>query len=345
MGKFVDEMTPVERKKALEKGERVDRLPCVPFMEEVKCKITGQSIPDYWHRWETMVQIEKEVFQRFGHDRLLIGPNSYGISESLGAEVIYPEHNMPHMGKPLIDTYEKVKELEPVQPQKNKRMYPFLEAAKVLGETMTSIVPVEASVGGPFTIAAYLRGTEKLLRDLRKHSKEVHELLRLVTESEKNCIKEATKYGLGIALADPVASPELIGEKYYKEFAYPYMKELTEYAASLGQKPSLHMCGKTYSIWKYFREYPLNEISLDNIIDLERAVEELSDAVPITGNIPPVEVMLNGEKEDIFEAVKHCISIGKKAKKGYTVATGCDLPVSTDPRKIEYMMEAVREFS
>lgn len=70
------------------------------------------------------------------------------------------------------------------------------------------------------------------------------------------------------------------------------------------------MCGKTYSIWKYLCKYDLNELSLDNIIDLERAVKELGDYVPVAGNVDPVEIIMNGTKEEIEASVFQCITVG-----------------------------------
>ena len=128
----------------------------------------------------------------------------------------------------------------------------------------------------PFTISSNLRGVENLLRDCRKASEFVHRLMRLVTDTQKNCIDALAKYQIGIAMADPVANPALIGPKIYETFVYPYTKELTDYAyEKTGQKVSLHMCGKTYRIWDYLKTYQLNELSLDNIVDLGRAAEEL----------------------------------------------------------------------
>lgn len=340
-----DEMTPIERKKSIEQGKEIDRVPCVPCMGEIKCQISDMNIRDFWHNSHKMVEAEIRTFNRLGHDRLMIGPNSYGISDVLGAEVIYPKHGLPYIKKPILDTYEQLNSIEAIEVTTNKRIKPFLEAAQILGEMAQFIVPVEASVGGPFTIAANLRGVESLLRDLRKDPENVHRLLRIVTDSQKSCMKEATKHGLGIALADPVSSPDLIGAKYYQEFAFPYMKELTDYACSLGHKASLHMCGKTYRIWKYFRQYEVNEVSLDNMIDLKRAVEELSDAIPIAGNVPPVDVVMNGSKEDIVHSVQECIQIGSQAKKGYVLTTGCEIPLHTEIEKIDWLMEAVRNYS
>lgn len=58
--------------------------------------------------------------------------------------------------------------------------------------------------------------------------------------------------------------------------------------------------------------------------------------------IDPVSIVMKGTKEEIFADVKRCVEIGSKAKKGYTLATGCDIPETTDPQKIDWFMDAAR---
>ena len=53
---------------------------------------------------------------------------------------------------------------------------------------------------------------------------------------------------------------------------------------------------------------------------------------------------MNGTKEEIDRAVAACIQTGEKAKRGYHLATGCDIPEKTDPVQIDWFMEAVRNY-
>ena len=339
----LDEMTPVERREAIEAGKPYDRTPCLPCMGEFKCQISNVAIGEMWHDAEKMADTEIASYNRFGHEQLMIGPNSYGIAEMLGAYVEYPKEQLPYIKNLFLTELCQLEELEPVDVKKHPRMQVFIEAARILEKEASKIVPVSASAGGPLTIAAYLRGPEKLLRDFRKSPQEVHQLLRLITDTEKNSIKTMAEFGFGTAFADPIANPELIGPRYYREFAFPYMKELTDYAYEVsGKKPFLHMCGKTYPIWKYFRELQVGSISIDNVIELERAREELSDVLTVAGNVPPVDVVMNGTKAEIFESVRQCMKIGKQMKKGYVLATGCEVPYGTAPEKVDWFMEAGR---
>lgn len=341
-----DAMTPLERKKAIEEGKDIDRVPCIPFMGEFKCYLTGVSIWDFWHDPYKMLKAEIDTFNRYGYDRIVIGPNTRGVTEALGGKVVYPEKGLPYADTPFIQEYSQLDSMEPADAEHHSRLLTFAEAAELICQAAADVVPIEMSIGGPFTIAANLRSVEILLRDCRKYPEEIQRLLRIVTDTQKSCIDMAAKYGLGIAMADPVANPALIGPRMYEKFVFPYTKELTDYALKkTGKKVSLHMCGSTYSIWKYLSRYELNELSLDNIVDLKRAVEELGSLIPIAGNVDPVQVVMNGTKEEIFQAVEFCINTGKQAEKGYHLATGCDIPERTKPEQIDYFMEAARKSS
>ena len=328
-----DQMTPVERIKAIDNGEPYDRIVTAPFIGNMRLLFLGVTAEEYWNSAEHMVNGEIAAYNQFGFDRLFIGPNCRGIADALKRQV------------PVVDDYSKLDFMEPVNAATDPEIARFLHAAEMLSEKAGHIVPVEASVGGAFTIVSFLRGIEILLRDCRKNPEQIHRIMRLVTDSQKSCVDSLAKYGVGIAMADPVANPALIGPRFYEKFVYPYTKELTDYIYEKTQKKvSLHMCGETRSIWKYLSQYKVNEISLDNIVDLEQAALELGSQVPIAGNVDPVQIVMKGTKEDIFEGVRNCIEKGRLAAKGFHLTTGCDIPDGTAIEKVDWFMEAARKY-
>lgn len=50
-----------------------------------------------------MAEAELKVFQMFGYDRIVIGPNTREISEALGAEFGYPEQGVPFAERTMIE--------------------------------------------------------------------------------------------------------------------------------------------------------------------------------------------------------------------------------------------------
>lgn len=335
-----DQMTPVERFNAIERGQEYDRIPCVPFIGNMRCLFLGVSEEEYWNSAKYIAEGEILAFNRFGFDRLGIGPNTRGISDALCSQSGFQEK-----GTPVKDLYTRLEYMEPVKAEVNYEITRFLQAAEILCEKASDVVPIEVSIGGPLTIASFLRGIEPLLKDCKRNPEEIHKLMRLIVDSQKSCVDRFAQLGVGIAMADPVASPVLIGPKMYENFVFPYTKELTDYVyAKTGKKVSLHMCGKTYSIWKYLVQYHLNEISLDNVVDLERAAIELGEYVPIAGNVDPVQIIMKGTKQDIMEGVRSCIDKGCMSEKGYHLTTGCDIPDGTAIEKVDWLMEAVRKY-
>lgn len=338
-----DRMTPHERRAAMEQGKETDRIMVIPFIGELSGRLTGTSSREYWHDAKKMVDTEIEAFNRLGHDELSLGPNTCGILEALGGTVVYPEEGMPYFDGRFLTDYRMLDQMEPVGPEQSERLLFFREALERMKEAADGVVDVAPSIGGPFTIAANLRGVEQFLRDLRKEPEQVKRLLRLVTDTMKNCIDMLAPYADGLRMADPVSSPALISPKYFRELVFPYLTEIMEYAwDKMGVKPSLHICGNTRKVWDYFKEMPIRAVSLDNIMDLEEARRELGSHMTIMGNIPPVECLLQGSEEELRMEIQREIRQAGDSPKGYISASGCDVPYHTEWKKLEIWMDEVR---
>lgn len=103
-----------------------------------------------------MAEAELKVFQMFGYDRIVIGPNTRGISEVLGAEFGYPEQGVPFAERTMIEGWDILNSMELVRAKQNDRMKTFEEEVDMLMDRLGDIVPLEMSIGGPFTIASII---------------------------------------------------------------------------------------------------------------------------------------------------------------------------------------------
>lgn len=339
-----DEMTPAERAAAIREGKPFDRFPCVPFLGEISARLIGcTDIGEYERSAKLIAESEIVAFNRYGMDGIGAGPNSIGLSAALGADMVYPKDRVPYVGSAVITDMESLKTMEPIQPKTNSYIKSAREALEMLLEASNGITGVGASLGGPFTICSFLMGTEQLLKSCRKNPEMVHQLMRIVTDSIKNCVDELITLGVGFGFADPVASGSLISPKMYEKFVFGYMKELCAYITEKnGNKPSLHMCGNSVGIWKYIKQLEICSLSIDNAVDITFAGSELGDTFAIVGNVPPVDVIMLGGREEIFNSVRSCVEKGRNTKMGYTIAPGCNIPLLTDFQKIDYFMEAAR---
>ena len=233
--------------------------------------------------------------------------------------------------------------MPPFDPKKNGRLPLFLEVCQRLHKAAGNVIGVGSSVAGPFTIAAYLRGINPILRDVLKEKKQVHRLMQYVTDACKAWIDLAAPIGVGISMADPLASPSVLNPNMFREYVFPYFIQIIDYAwAKTGQKPSLHMCGRTEKIWPYLKQLHISSLSLDNVIDLSAASKEFGESFCLMGNVDPVKTIQAGPPEQIRQAVADCVAKAGKSPKGFVVASGCQIPVGTPMAHVEAMLDAVR---
>lgn len=341
----LDTMTPVERRIAAEEGREIDRMPVNLFMPDLKARLVESSIPDLYHDVDLLVDAEVQAYQTYGSDWMSVGPNSRGMAEAFGNTVVYPEDNVPRVEAVLIEDYSQLADMSVLDIENNARIQFFIEAIKRLSEVAGGVVNISASVGGPLTIAAYLRGTENLLRDLRRQPDSVHELLDLIVESQIQLASRILEIpGVDISLGDPVASGNLISPKNFREFVRPSLNRVASfvYDATGGVGPSLHICGSNERVWTDIRELPLSTFSIDNVSDLGAAVEFFGDKFPITGNVDPVDVVLKGSRDDIHLAIREALSASGSNPQRHTLGVGCDIPFNTPFENISHYMEAVR---
>jgi len=338
-----DEMTPKERMDAFAEGKDIDRIPCSPFLGESCAPIFGHSIAEHNHSIQAIVDTAIGSFEKFRPDSIGIGPGLQGIPEAMGCKVGFPENNTPFISQTAIKDYSEIDKLRPIDPYKDGRISYFLEGLKITNERIGNEVYVGSSMGGPFTTAAFLRGTENFLKDMSKNPEMAHQLLEISTESVIRYIDAVCDLGLSVSIAEPIASCTMISSKRFREFAKPYLKKcMDRIIERRGAGTTLHICGRTKKIWADMVDIGIGNLSLDNIDDIGELKEQFGDKVCLIGNVDPVERIMRGSREDIYAAAKECIRKAHDNPKGYVLSTGCDVPIGTNPDKILALMDAAR---
>lgn len=340
-----EEMSPKERMIAFSKGEEIDRVICIPDMGVTMVPFIGVKASEYYHSAELMANLEIALFRRLRHDGVGISTSLRGVAEAMGAKVGYPDYGISYLLEPAIKSPDEISKLKVVDPTKDGNLPTLIEAIRLTRDALVNEVDVSASMSGPFSVAASVVGTERLLRWMIKCPEKVHELMDIIAESNNRYIEEVAKLGVSIGFADPVSSTSLISPKQFREFSLPALqKNVNKIKEKTGSSPSIHICGKSRAIWEDVVGTGISNFSIDNVESLLEAKEVMGDKVIITGNVPPVETVYAGTKDDIFKAVRQCIKDGHDSKKGYVLTTGCQIPMNTPIEKVEMFMEAAKEY-
>lgn len=340
-----DEMTPLKRAKAIANGERFDRIPIKPHMGVTLASAVGSNAKDYIFDVESMVDVEVKLYEILHHDSVGISITLRGMAEAMGSTMYYPENDISQLVTPIVSKKEDIEKLKIINPLKDGKLPLVLEGLQRLRDRVGNEVGVGAGMAGPFSVCASVIGTEKLLRWMIKDPTSVHRVMEIITLNNEEYIKELGKLGFVAGFSDPVSSASLLKVEQFREFSLPYLKRNLEHVEKYcKRRGQVHICGKSKPLWEDLLKTKMGSFSIDNIEDLAEAKEILGQKVSLLGNVPPVEVLYMGTEEDIRNSVKNCIDKCFDSPCGYTLGTGCQIPIGTSIERLEILMNAGREF-
>ena len=339
-----DELTALERDRLYSQGKDVDRIPCCLDTGETMAPLMGMSLDDYYHSAEKMCALELYLQDNFHSDGAGLSTTLRGMAEAMGSKIKYSARNIAQLETPAIDSLDEVDKLKYVDVDKDGRLSIILEGLRMVKEKLGDTVPVSGTVTGPFTIAAMVVGTEKLLMGIVRQPDKVHQMLEIITENNRRYIERMLEIGVGVGFADPVSSTSLIRVKHYEQFSLPYLKKNVDYIKANGGGCGLHICGTSRKIWEDLQGAGIGVFGLDNVEDLTEAKEVLGPYMAIQGNVPPVDVMRFGTPQDVLRSSKECIRKAWDSPNGFTLTSGCQTPMDTPRENMTALMDAARIF-
>lgn len=342
---FKDQMTPKERMIAFSKGDPIDRIPIVPDMGVTMASFIGATTYEYYTSSEVLKDTEVALFKRLRHDSVGVSTTLRGMAEAMGSEIGYPPDNITFLKKPVVENPGDISKLKIIDPEKDGKLPVLLEALQKIRDEIGDEADIGASMTAPFSVCASVIGTDNLLRWIVKRPEAVHEVMEIITLCNEQYIKALGKIGFSTGFCDPVSSTSLIKKKHFDEFSLPYLKRNVEHVMRYcNSKPTIHICGGSKDLWRDIMEIGIGNFSIDNCEDLQDAKEIMGHKVCITGNVPPVDALLLGNKDDIDSAVRECVKKAWDSPCGFILSTGCQIPKGTKIENIEYFMEAGKKY-
>ena len=339
-----DELTAIERDRLLSEGKEVDRIMCCIDTGETLAPMIGLKVKDYYFSSQKMLELEQYIYDTFHSDGAGLSTTLRGMAEAMGSKIRYFDHNIAQLEEPALASLDEVDKAKLVDVDKDGRLPIILEGLRMVKKELGDKVPVSGTVTGPFTIAAMVVGTEKLLIGMIKKPEKVKQLMEVITENNERYIARMLEMGVGVGFADPVSTTSLLRVKQYKEFSLPYFQHNVDFIKKNGGGCGLHICGGSRKLWETLNETGIGCFGLDNIEDLEEAKEVLGPHMAIQGNVPPVDVIRLGTPQDVLRSGKECIRKAWDSPNGFTLTSGCQTPMDTPAENLQALMDAARIF-
>jgi uroporphyrinogen decarboxylase len=348
----IDKMTFEERTQAFMTHQPTDRVLLMILAFAFNGVNAGYTINEWYTDPKISLDSGRMTAELYGANWLPFGGYP-GIGPwELGGEMKMPKGEFdqcPNV-EPAISNEEEAWALEipPIEKLKETGYLPFYrEFARI---ATSQGVPFVIPEYCPWTTAGNIFGIERLSRWVLKQKDLAHHAVRLATDFlvafNQIIADEEGPQAFFPSTSTASAANNIISPKTFKEFALPYLIEYHNKLIEMGVPGILfHLCGEQNLNYEFYPEVPLppgSVISISQEVDLDKASATFPD-YPIAGNVNPSIVQL-GKPEEVYEASRIAIEKGKKHKKGFALATGCELPPQSPPYNVWMMAKAVNDF-
>ncbi len=337
--------------KALLKGEAVDRVPFFPSGFGFCARNVGYSPAVMVSDPEKGFEAQLWTFEQYGFDwGPMYGYATFGDWE-LGGEMKRPgvdPEGAPIHGPCPVQSEEDVARLSLPDVKEAGGVPLAMEFSRLQAERGT---PITINLGGSFTLAGNICPIELLCLWMLRKPGLVHRILRLATDYLGQIVRYwADTFGAGNIfpqIAEELAIPPILSPGLFKEFVFPYAKELNAKILAMGVRHIFyHICGDQRSHLPLWAEIPMGSpgiCSIGSEVNLDLAIRYMGEHCIIAGNIDP-RVIRTGPPEAIDNLCRTAMERGTKAPRGYMLMSGCEIPADTPPYHVYVMGKAIDSF-
>jgi uroporphyrinogen decarboxylase len=362
-----------ERVTKAKRFEEPDRVPVIPAIaHRFLVPKVGVSFKEYYSNPEIMLRTQllaqKWLMENIRTDAYSITGAWVGAwtdfqntfeAGSLGCEIIFPDDDIPWVGKGWIkddNDLKRLEEMDFIHTGINAKQIEYREAMIAVAKKYSVrfqdgdvFYPGENPAlthtsDGPFGIAGDLMGQTELFEAVRDRPDFVRELLSIITDKLIQYLDycwevEHLSTPRDFAWTDDLAvslSPEA-----YCDVVLPYEKKLRFHFDGY---LTLHMCGNTDHLLKIFRdELQIHEYQgFGYQVNLHHIASIMGGHVVLVGNVNPM-LIYSGTPEQVRDATRRVIEILAPCR-GLIIQDGSNIPPNSPLENINAMMEAAERY-
>ena len=272
----------------------------------------GMSVTDYLSSEEMWFDANLKAIKTFPGIMFLPGFwMEFGMCtepSAFGVKCIWPEDAFPHMGK-LFHTIEECENIDKPNP-KTDGMLPFV--IKRLQHCQSKIEGAGHSIRfatsrGPLNLAISLMDDTEFLLAIKTNPEAICKYLSIITDFIIDWLEyQITMFPSidGIMLLDDIVG--FIGEDDFKQIALPYLKKIFQYFDV--KVKCFHNDAEGLICAPYLPDIGVNlfNFSFNHSIPLMKKMT--NNAVTLLGNIPPLQVLLNGTVDEVVQNVRDLVT-------------------------------------
>lgn len=334
-------MNSKQRVMAALQGSLPDRVPAFIMSRHYSMRLANLSFKSCLEdiSGEKYAKAQAEAYRLYGYDGVMDLEGVNAESEAFGSVLAISEDVSPSVIVPRIQDIEEIEHLEIPDIKKSQTIIRQLNVVKNLRKYIGTEVPIYANVQCPFRSAAMLRGMDNFLRDLYKNPKKVHKLLEKTTQMAFLYGKELVENGSDVLMpSNPMASGDVISREHYREFVFPYDKEMVDSFRKVGICSILHICGDVSDRLDLIADTGYDGASLDSMVDLAYAKREVGARICLIGNVDVFNPLREGTPAEVVKKAEECIERAG-AGGGFMLSAGCEVVADTPEENLIALIE------
>lgn len=262
-------------------------------------------------------------------------------AEAFGAEVLFPENEIPTVVGRLVYDAESVSALE-VPDLNAGRIQEYLKANRITAENIKD-KPVFGGCIGPFSLAGRLFDMSEMMMAMYMEPDTINLLLQKCTDFITKYITAMKETGVnGVIMAEPAAG--LVSNEDCLEFSTKYIKQIIEKVQDEKFMIVLHNCGNTGHCTQAMVESGAAALHFGNSCNMEQALAECPDDIIVMGNVDPVGIMKQSSAAKVKEVTLSLLEQTSKYNN-YVLSTGCDVPPEIPMENVKAFYEALDEYN
>jgi uroporphyrinogen decarboxylase len=356
-------MNSLERIKAAIRLEEPDRVPAAPLVWFHSAELAGKTARDYRENVETHLYCSEKAYKEYGYDMIYLFANP-DIVNLLSHDPVrcHTCYNNEHcriaiLPDPIIKTRKEAKDFINKGAINYLNLKPeFIKGLAKWGKDAIKLYPpfvkkwwaqgVPVSSGGTalgVDLTAMLRGLKNFFYDLRKHPRELMELMEFVHGLTKTFAVRAVKM-MGKHSFNEIGcwlgSPTFISPQDFDKFIFPYLTDVCDAVKKAGGHVTAHLDGDyTRTIDKIAAIDSIDLIQLE-YTNLVEAKKKVGNKKCISGGLHPSHLVLHSPKQVLREAgqlIRKCAKGG-----GFILSSACEVPMNAKPSNIKALVKAAK---
>lgn len=335
-------LTPKERLRMILEGQSADRPACIcpgGMMNMVTSELMDKvqvHMPEAHNDARQMADLAKAVYEEGCFE-------NYGVpfcmtveAEEMGAKIDMGSHVYePHVVEYVIHSVSDYKSLTPIDITRGRAKV-VLDAIRILKEE-TDGVPIVGNLTGPISTASSVMEPVIFYKELRKKNKEAHEYMEFITDQLIAFGRAQIEAGADIiAISDPSGTGEILGPKYFKEFAVTYINKLLDSLQDEKMGTIVHICGQMSPVYKEVNEVHSSALSFDSIVPMKEAKEHLKDRV-LMGNVSTYALEF-GDPDRVKMLTRGCVKNGSDI-----ISPACGLGMKSPLVNVQSILACLKE--